>query len=168
MKRTEVETLDDNFIRIIGKEWMLVTAGTKEQFNMMTANWGGVGYLWNKRVAFIFVRPERYTYKFIEEQPYFTLSFMGDEYKEVHKICGSRSGRDIDKTAATGLTPVTTGNGAVTFAESRLVLECRKLYAAPIKQADFLVPGIYEKWYGEAHGSDHTMYIAEITDAWVQ
>lgn len=168
MKRTEVEALDDNFIRIIGKEWMLVTAGTKEQFNMMTANWGGVGYLWNKRVAFIFVRPERYTYGFIEEQPYFTLSFMGEAYKEVHKICGSRSGRDIDKTAATGLTPVTTANGAVTFAESRLVLECRKLYAAPVKQTDFLVPVIYEKWYGEGHGGDHTMYIAEITDAWVK
>ena len=46
---------------LIGKQWMLVTAGPADEFNTMTASWGGIGWLWNKPVAFVFIRPERYT-----------------------------------------------------------------------------------------------------------
>ena len=70
MKKLEVKDLKENFFEAIGKEWMLVTAGTKEKFNTMTASWGGIGWLWNKPVAFVFVRPERYTYEFIEKSDY--------------------------------------------------------------------------------------------------
>lgn len=166
MKQTDVKKLTDNFIDIIGNEWMLVTAGTRDKFNTMTASWGGTGYLWNKPVAFIFIRPERYTYEFIEKESGFTLSFLGEAHKSVHKICGSQSGREIDKIAATGLTPVFTDNGRIAFDESRLTLECNKLYAAPIEAARFLDKSIYEKWYG-THGGDHVMYIAEIVAAWI-
>ena len=48
MKKLEVKDLKENFFEAIGKEWMLVTAGTKEKFNTMTASWGGIGWLWNK------------------------------------------------------------------------------------------------------------------------
>ena len=65
MKKLEVKDLKENFFEAIGKEWMLVTAGTKEKFNTMTASWGGIGWLWNKPVAFVFIRPERYTYEFV-------------------------------------------------------------------------------------------------------
>ena len=58
---------------------MLVTAGSKEHFNTMTASWGGIGWLWNKPVVFVFIRSERYTYEFMEENEYFTLSFLGKE-----------------------------------------------------------------------------------------
>ena len=58
MKKLEVKDLKENFFEAIGKEWMLVTAGTKEKFNTMTASWGGIGWLWNKPVAFVFIRPE--------------------------------------------------------------------------------------------------------------
>ena len=54
MKKLEVKDLKDNFFEAIGKEWMLITAGTKEKFNTMTASWGGIGWLWNKPVAFVF------------------------------------------------------------------------------------------------------------------
>lgn len=57
MKAIEPSLIKDNFIEIIGKEWMLVSAGDKDKFNMMTASWGGVGFLWNKPVVFVlFVR----------------------------------------------------------------------------------------------------------------
>lgn len=165
MKKTDVTRIPDNLIDIIGNEWMLITAGTPEKFNTMTANWGGTGYLWNRPVAFIFVRPERYTYEFVERETGFTLSFLGGAGREAYKICGSRSGREIDKIAATGLTPLLTEEGGIGFAESRLTLACRKLYAAPIEASHFLEPGIYEKWYG-ARGGDHKMYIAEILAAY--
>ena len=103
MKKLEVKDLKENFFEAIGKEWMLVTAGTKEKFNTMTASWGGIGWLWNKPVAFVFIRPERYTYEFIEKSDYLTLSFLGEANKKVHAICGSKSGRDMDKVKATGL-----------------------------------------------------------------
>ena len=81
MKEISVSELQDNMFDAIGKEWMLVTAGTQEKFNMMTASWGGTGILWGKPVAFIFIRPERYTYEFIEEGDKLTLSFLGEEHK---------------------------------------------------------------------------------------
>lgn len=97
MKKIDVKELKDNFFEAIGKEWMLVTAGTKESFNLMTASWGGIGWLWNRPVAFGFIRPERYTFEFAEKTDVLTLSFlgMGKEAREVYKVCGSKSGRDI-------------------------------------------------------------------------
>ena len=60
MKKTTTETLGkENAFDLIGKEWMLVTASNSGKFNTMTASWGGIGWLWNKPVAFIFIRPER-------------------------------------------------------------------------------------------------------------
>ena len=127
MKKLEVKDLKENFFEAIGKEWMLVTAGTKEKFNTMTASWGGIGWLWNKPVAFVFVRPERYTYEFIEKSDYLTLSFLGEANKKIHAVCGSKSGRDTDKVKATGLKPVFTEQGNVLFEQARLSLEGRKL-----------------------------------------
>ena len=74
----------------------------------MTASWGGIGWLWNKTVAFVFIRPERYTYEFVEKNDYLTLSFLGEENKKIHAVCGSKSGRNIDKVKETGLKPVFT------------------------------------------------------------
>ena len=67
MERIDMRDLNDNVFETIGKEWMLVTAGNEEKFNMMTASWGCLGWLWNKPVAVVFIRPERYTHQFIEE-----------------------------------------------------------------------------------------------------
>lgn len=166
MKAIEPNSIKDNFIEIIGKEWMLVSAGTPEKFNMMTASWGGAGFLWNKPVVFVFIRPERYTREFIDARGSFTLSFLGEEYKAAHKICGSRSGRDIDKVAATGLTPYFTAAGNPCFEESRLTLECKTLYVTQMKKNDFLNPDLCEKWYNATAGDFHLVYVAEILNAW--
>lgn len=164
MKEIKVSKLKENFINIISKEWMLVTAGTEEKFNTMTASWGGTGFLWNRPVVFVFVRPERYTYQFIEEQDFFTLSFLGEDNKHIHKICGSKSGRDIDKIKEAGLKPIVISSHAITFEQSRLTLECKKLYTDMIKEDQFSQQGVFEQWYGEKHGSPHRIYIAEITN----
>lgn len=168
MRTIEPSQIKDNFIEIIGKEWMLVSAGDPQKFNMMTASWGGAGELWAKPVVFIFIRPERYTREFIEQRGQFTLSFLGEAHKAAHKICGSRSGRDIDKVAATGLTPFFTANGNPGFEESRLTLECKTLYVSKLEEANFLDPEIYHRWYNEKQGNPHIVYIAEITGAWVK
>lgn len=179
MKEISVKELGDNFFEAIGKEWMLVTAGTAEGFNVMTASWGGIGWLWNKPVAFVFIRPERYTYEFAEQNDIITLSFlgMGLEARETYKICGSKSGRDIDKVEACGLTVEPVGQGGVAYRQSRLTLVGRKLYADDLKADRFVDTAVRDKWYSsseEAKKLDsgitsglHRMYVVEITAAYV-
>ncbi len=168
MKPIAIKDLNENFFQTIGKEWMLVTAGDKEQFNTMTASWGSIGFLWNKPVVFVFIRPERYTFEFIEKSEYFTLSFLGEENKAIHKICGSKSGREVDKVKETGLKPIITEKGNIFFEQGRLNLECRKLYSDTIKEECFIELEACKQWYGGVHGGFHHMYIAEITGAWIK
>lgn len=165
MKRIEIKDLTENFFETISKEWMLVTAGTPEHFNTMTASWGGIGFLWNKPVAFVFIRPERYTYEFAENNEYLTLSFLGDENRQIYNICGSKSGRDTDKVQETGLKPLPTPEGNITFEQSRLTLECRKLYSRMLEPESFIDKQPLEKWYSENNGM-HKMYIVEIVNVW--
>ena len=171
MKAIEPNLIKDNFIEIIGKEWMLVSAGDKDKFNMMTASWGGVGFLWNKPVVFVFIRPERYTREFIDARNEFTITFLGPEHRKAHsicgsKVCGSKSGRDMDKVAATGLTPYFTELGNPCFEESRLTLECKTLYVTKMDKNSFIDPALYEKWYSALAGNLHNVYVAEIVNAW--
>lgn len=166
MKKVSVSELNDNFFDVIGKEWMLVTAGNKEHFNMMTASWGCIGWLWNKPVAMIFIRPERYTHEFIEKEENVNLVFLGnsDEARKAYGFCGSKSGRDFDKAKETGLVPVETESGCVTFSQARLTLECRKLYKGNIKAEEFIDKSL-EQWYGGAKGGYHDVYVLEILGA---
>ena len=166
MTRATLDLLGkENAFEMIGKEWMLVTAGDESRFNTMTASWGGLGWLWNKPVAFVFIRPERYTHEFIEASTRLTLSFYPEECRKALQLCGTRSGRDTDKVAATGLQPVTLPSGAVTFAQARLSLDCRKLFKASMQEADFLDASLLDRGYGE-HGGLHDIYVVEIEDVY--
>ncbi|WP_372806956.1 flavin reductase family protein [Pontiella sp.] len=151
-----------NPIQLIGNEWMLITAGTPEHFNTMTASWGGMGELWFKPVCFCFVRPQRYTYEFLEKGDAFTLSFFEERHKPQLNFCGSRSGRETDKAGECGFTPLTAENGSVYFEQARLVLECRKLYFQDMDPANFLDDSILKNY---PNNDFHRMYIGEITRA---
>ena len=164
MNKVDLSNLvKEDVFKLIGSDWMLICAGKKEGFNMMTASWGGLGWLWNKPVAFIFVRPERYTHEFIEAEERLSLSFFTEAQREALKFCGSKSGRDFDKCRETGLSVVELESGTVTFAEARLVLDCRKLFKASMEKTDFIDREILAKWYNDnPGGSLHDVYIAEI------
>jgi flavin reductase (DIM6/NTAB) family NADH-FMN oxidoreductase RutF len=151
--------ITDNPFQLIDKEWMLITAGKPESFNTMTASWGGFGILWNKPVVFCFVRPVRYTYQFMEESDFFTATFFDRKYRKALNFCGANSGRDIDKMAATGLTPLASAHGSVYFEQARLVLECRKLYFSDIDPEHFSDPAINNNY---PFADYHRMYIGEI------
>ena len=132
MERTFVqikpEEIKDNPFKAIGSDWMLITAGSINSYNTMTASWGGMGVFWNKNIAFCVIRESRYTRKFIDNSDIFTLSFFDENYRDALRFCGAHSGRDCDKALETGLTAIESKNGSVFFKEARLVLECRKLY----------------------------------------
>ena len=57
-------------------DWALVTAGTPEHYNSMTISWGSMGTIWNKPVVSVYVRPDRYTWRFLKENDTFTVSGM--------------------------------------------------------------------------------------------
>ena len=163
MKKIDFTELKQNPAELIGKQWMLITAGTPENFNTMTASWGGLGYLWNRPVAFVFVRPNRHTATFIDAQPSFTLSFMPEKYRNDLIFCGRNSGRDVDKMAATSLQPFTTPNGLVAMDDAELVIECRKMAVASMQEADFVdYSEVSPQWYDPANPL-HKVYICEIT-----
>lgn len=167
MKKIKATEITQNAISLIGAQWMLVTAGTPDGYNTMTANWGGIGFLWNKPVAYIFIRPNRHTHQYIERQEHLTLSFMCETYRQALKICGTQSGRDIDKMKEAGLSPWITEDGNIAIADADLVIECRKLYSDMIRPENFIDNTPIDTWYGEDDPM-HQLYIVEITDAWAR
>ena len=158
-ERIDPKSLDQNVFSLIGDQWMLLTAGTGEKCSTMTASWGGLGVLWGKPVATVYIRPQRYTLEFVEREEKFTLAFFGEEYRKALALCGSKSGRDIDKVKECGFT-VETADGAPYFAQADLVLVCRKAYWQDMDPTHFLDGEIDGKWYPEK--DYHRIFIGEI------
>lgn len=153
------EQLKENTFELIGKKWMLVTAGNKDKVNTMTASWGGLGVMWGKNVAFIVIRPTRYTKEFIDREDSLSLSFYGEEYKKTLSYLGTVSGRDEDKIRKAGLTTEYL-DGTPYFREASIVVKAKKLYAQEMRPDCMLDTSIDEKWY--PLNDYHTMYICEI------
>lgn len=168
-KQIDPRSIPDNVIRLIGEDWMLITAGKADAYNTMTASWGMMGELWNKHVAAVMIRDSRYTYQFIEKSDTYTLSFFTRDYRPALQLLGSKSGRDGNKVAESGLTPMELQSGDVSFAEARMIIECRKLYAEPFKKDSFTDKSVYEGSYSEEHSTSmHTMYIGKIVNVWIK
>lgn len=168
--KIEASDLPDNVIQLIGKEWMLVTAGNKGSYNTMTASWGGVGYIWERPSTFIFIRDTRYTYQFLQQEESFTLSFFDEKYRNALRICGTRSGRDTNKIEEAGLTPLETPSGLMSFGEARMIIECKKMFVQELDYANLTEPyktKVMEESY-KNESSKHQMFISEITNIWVK
>lgn len=159
LEEINLSDLSINPFELIGHEWGLVTAGNEDGFNTMTISWGGMGVLWGKNVATIYIRPQRYTKQFVDAADRFTLSFYAPEHKHALSVLGTKSGRDGDKVAEVGFTPLFL-DGTTAFEEARLVFVCRKLYASQFTPEQFIDTQIDEEVYPDQ--SHHTMYIGEI------
>lgn len=146
---------------MLDKEWMLVTAGDLGNYNTMTASWGGFGVIWDKPVVMAVVRLSRYTLEFMEKYDYFTCSFYSEKYREALNICGTMSGRDIDKAKETGLTPLSVPEiSAVTFEEARLTLVMRKLLHQDLSEQAYVDKEVYAANYPD--GDIHRLFIGAI------
>lgn len=157
--------IQGNVFKLLGSDWMLISAGDIKSFNMMNASWGGMGVLWQKNICICFIRPPRYTFGFVNKADYFTLSFFEEKYREAMRFCGTHSGKDVDKVKATGLTPMSTPHGSVSFEEASLIMECRKLYFHDIQPERFLVPEIEEHYPEKDY---HRMFIGEAVSCLVK
>ena len=164
MSFTEIkaEELKDNPFDLIGKQWMLITAGNEEKCNTMTASWGAVGVVWGKPSATCYIRQSRYTKTFVDDSEFFTLTVLKDGCRDALNLLGSKSGRDMDKMHESSLTPVMV-EGQPTFEEAKLVLICRKVCKTFIGPDD-MTAEIRERSYADR--DYHTMYIGEIVAAY--
>lgn len=153
------EKFDQSPFRIIGHDWMLVTAKKADKVNTMTASWGGLGVMWAKNVSFIVIRPQRFTKEFIDSSEQFSLSFLDGSFKKQLGYLGTVSGRDEDKIGKTELT-VSYDNGVPYFDEAKTIIICKKLYAQEYKPECFIDTELDSKFYPDS--DHHTLYISEI------
>ena len=142
------------------KDWAIVTAGTKDKFNSMTISWGSMGTIWNKKVITIYIRPERYTYEFIKNNDYFTVSFYDNKYKDKLLVFGTKSGKDIDKVKETNFTPKYLDN-SITYEEAKETFICKKLYIEQMNKDS--LPEEVKSFYGDM-GESHYIILGEVID----
>jgi flavin reductase (DIM6/NTAB) family NADH-FMN oxidoreductase RutF len=161
LEEIDIKSLPDNLFHLLDDEWMLITAGTKDNFNTMTASWGTYGILWNKPIAIIFIRPHRYTLKFVENNSSFTLAVFPEKYRKTLNYCGQFSGRNVDKVKVTGLVPLVLPSGNIAFEQARLIIECKKLYADELKSENFVDKEIIHRIYTTK--DFHKIFVGEIT-----
>jgi len=149
----------------IDQEWALLTSGGKEKFNSMTISWGGLGTIWNKPVVTVYVKPIRYTYEFMENNEYFTLSFYDENYRKDLGILGSQSGRNLDKIALTNLTPEFLDN-TTTFKEAKLTIVCKKIYFQDLDINNIDIESVTQQEIDRFYKTEpaHRMYIGEVID----
>lgn len=164
LREIDVKELQLNPMTLIAKEWMLITAGNEERgYNTMTASWGHLGSIWGHGgglpTSVVFIRPQRYTKEFVDREDTYTLTFFDESWKKALGYLGSHSGRDEDKVAKMGLTPVFDA-GTTYFAEAKLVLVCRKLYRGSLTEEGFLDKEIVEDCY--PNRDFHDFYVGQI------
>lgn len=158
------QNIDVNAVKLFANDRMLLSAGKDTSMNMMTIAWGALGELWGKPIVTVYVSTDRYTYKFLEDNEYFTVTAFPEQFRDKLQYIGSVSGRDEDKVKGSGLTPEFTKLGNPIYKEANLAIECKKIYAEQLKKE--LMPLEQRQWYDEKKLGVHMMYIGEIVNVW--
>ena len=142
-----------------------------ERWNPMTIGWAQFGVIWGKPIVNVLVRRSRYTHSLLEQTDVFTISVpkaggLADELA----YCGSHSGRNADKRAETGLTPLPArAGGADGVAGCGCYFECRvveKLF----EDHSELEKTLHARYYGANQitpdGDPHDVYFGELLAAY--
>lgn len=164
-RKISPDKIPGNYIKLLG-DWTLITSGTADQMNVMTASWGGLGTFWEKPVVFCFLNPTRYSVKTMDKGDTYTISFYTEAYKDNLRYCGSVSGSTTDKIKGSGLTPVKTPSGATAFSEAWMIFECKKIVSQQISPDAIADKSQLKGDWGK--DGYHKMYIGEIVNVWIK
>ena len=164
LQSVDLKTLTPEIFRVFGTQNALLTAGDQNGCNTMTIGWCQLGRIWNQPVCTVYVRPERYTYQFMEAHDYFTVSILPEAERETMKLCGTQSGRDTDKVKACGLTVCHGAGDAPFFDEAEWVLVCKKIYVQDMDPA-CVVEGSRILPFYEGDGW-HRIYTGQVVEAY--
>ena len=163
-KQFEQVPIGKDMGELFGERVYLGTAGNAANYNSLTLGWGTTGILWAKPVAIVYIRENRFSYRYFEENPVYVLSWYPAKYtKAVYKIFGGKSGRDTDKEKISGFTPVETPDGGVTYLQADKVVICRKIMRQPVPKE--FVP---KEWHSRLNrdGLIHIQYTGEVLSVW--
>lgn len=159
----KIEEFKANVFTILDKEWMLLTAGNMDKSNCMTISWGAMGTMWNKPLVIVGVRPQRYTFEFMESAEDFTISAFSPDYKDKLLLCGTKSGRDIDKVNECNFSLIPSKKiSSPGFDDAQLIIECRKLFSNDIIESGFCETSIIDVQYPSK--DYHRMFYAEVVN----
>lgn len=167
LRAVDVQKMTPEVFSVFGTNNALLTAGNRSRCNTMTIGWCQLGRIWGQPSCTVFVRPERYTYQFMESHDYFTVSVLPAACKKTMVFCGTKSGRDVDKIGECGLTVCYGAGDAPFFAEAEWVLVCRKAYIQDLEPAYIKDEKHIAPFYGTA-GGWHRMYIGEVVEAYTK
>lgn len=167
LQALEVKKLPAELFQAFATRDALLTAGDRTGCNTMTIGWCQLGRIWGKLNCTVLVRPERYTYQFMEQSRYFTVSLLPRDAKETLALCGSKSGREVDKIRECGLTVRYGAGDAPFFEEAEMVLVCEKIYTQDVKEENVLNRDIIMPYYG-AYGDFHRIYTGRVVEAYMK
>ncbi|MBQ9551229.1 MAG: flavin reductase family protein [Clostridia bacterium] len=163
-KQTDIRGIDVSAVKLINDDWALVTSSFGGKTNTMTVSWGGLGELWGRDMAFLFIRPQRYTRELLDESEWLSVSFFGGDYKKELMFCGRTSGRDVDKFAETGLS-LTELDGVPCVEQAQVNLICKKIAVQDIDPKGFLDETIQKEYPADDY---HRVYVAQIIKTYVK
>ncbi len=145
---------------------ILLTTKADGKVNTMTIGWGTLGIQWGKPIYTVFVRQSRHTKKMLEEHPEFTINVpMGEIDREILKICGTKSGRDMDKIKELNLTLEDGETVDVPgIRQLPLTLECKVIYKQD-QDPNAVNQENTDRYYPQ--GDYHTAYYGQITAAYI-
>lgn len=154
---------------------VFLTSSDGKQANSMAISWGSVGVMWGIPSVIVMVRETRFTKGILDAGLGFTVSLpLDNTFAKAVAICGTKSGRDMDKYAAAGISTKApqTGTVPVIAGGPMLHLECDLIFHQ-LMDKSVVTPDITYDWYGgnpaNSHfgTSDHTMYIGRINAAYI-
>ncbi len=164
-KKVKPSELQNNLFKMISKDWGVITVSGEDKVNGMTASWIQMGYIWNKDVVTVYVRPQRYTDELMRKEETFSVAFFDEEYREQVNYLGRISGKDEDKLKKCDFTTTIVEDTAV-IEQASVVFVCKKLYQGILKKENFLDQELAKKCYP---GEDfHHAYVAEIKEVLVK
>lgn len=154
-------------MKFLKSQGAFLTVKDGERINTMTIGWGNVGYIWNRPIFTVMVRKSRYTIDFLENANNFTVSIpLNKNMKNALMVCGSKSGRDINKFKECNLTLVKSKKVETPIiGDCELFYECKIVYKQemnPKLLSEDIVKSSYEK------GDYHTLYYGEIVETYIK
>ncbi len=163
MKKITATGLQLAPFQLLDQTWALLVAG-QDQPNPMTVSWGGFGTLWNKPVIILYVRPTRYTFQLLNQHSEFSLNFLSERYRHALSLCGSKSGRNVNKWNESGLHALASETISVPrVQEAFLSFECRILAWQDFDPSRFLLDEIEKNYPRKDY---HRIYWGEPLAIW--
>ena len=143
----------------------ILTAEDKNSYNSMTIGWGTLGIIWRRPTFTVYVKPERYTYEFIEKSKFFTVSIIDTQNMKGFPVYGTKSGRDVNKEKESGYHIKFLDDGGITFEEAKEVIVCKIMCKTHLKEEDFdkeIIQLYKDNIKGFISTKPHAKYIGEI------